>query len=134
MPPFARFLAAGALAATAGGCAVAYQVEYYSTAWAANVDLSCGQSFQLFENAGYRRILVKPYPVSEAAYLACAAFSKDQPSADLRTRAIQAVERHFEKGKRPACRVTGTQPVGMTDVEVAYDCTLQPAAKPPVIR
>jgi hypothetical protein len=132
MSPFARFLAAGALAATVAGCAVAYQVEYYSTAAPANVDLSCGQSFQLFENAGYRRILVKPYPVSEAAYLACAAFSKEERSADRAARATLAVERHFEKTKRPDCRTTGVQPVGLTDVEVTYDCTPKPAAKPPI--
>jgi hypothetical protein len=132
MSPFARFLAAGALAATVAGCAVAYQVEYYSAAAPANVDLTCGQSFQLFENPGYRRILVKPYPVSEATYLACAAFSKEERSADLGARAALAVERHFEKTKRPDCRTTGLQPVGLTDVEVTYDCTPKPAAKPPV--
>jgi hypothetical protein len=132
MSPFARFLAAGALAATVAGCAVAYQVEYYSAAAPANVDLTCGQSFQLFENPGYRRILVKPYPVSEATYLACAAFSKEERSADRAARATLAVERHFEKTKRPDCRTTGVQPVGLTDVEVTYDCTPKPAAKPPV--
>jgi hypothetical protein len=132
MPPLARFLAAGALAATVAGCAVAYQVEYYSAASPTNVDLTCGQSFQLFENGGYRRILVKPYPVSEATYLACAAFSKEERSADLGARATLAVERHFEKSKRPDCRTTGVQLVGLTDVEVTYDCTPKPAAKPPV--
>jgi hypothetical protein len=131
MSPFARFLAAGALAATVAGCAVAYQVEYYSAAAPANVDLTCGQSFQLFENPGYRRILVKPYPVSEASYLACAAFSKEERSADLGARAALAVERHFEKLKRSDCRTTGVQPVGLTDVEVTYDCTPKPPVKPP---
>jgi hypothetical protein len=134
MSRFARFLAAGALAATVTGCAVAYQVEYYSAVAPVHVDLSCGQSFQLFENQGYRLILVKPYPVSEATYLACAAFSKEERSADLAARAMQAVERHFEKTKRPACRGTGVRPVGLTDVEVTYDCTPPPAAKPPVAR
>ena len=66
----ARFLVLGALAATVAGCSVAYQVEYYSHVGPAHVELSCGQSFQLFENPGHRLILVKPYPVSEAAYLA----------------------------------------------------------------
>ena len=131
MSPFARFLAAGALAATVAGCAVAYQVEYYSAAAPANVDLTCGQSFQLFENPGYRRILVKPYPVSEATYLACAAFSKDVRDAGLAARAKEAVERHFERQKRPDCRATGVQPVSLGDMEVTYDCTPKPAAPPP---
>jgi hypothetical protein len=129
MSRFAKFLAAGAVAAALSGCAVAYQVEYYSAASPANVDLSCGQSFQLFENTGYRRILVKPYPLSEATYLACAALSKEEMRAELPMRAMQAVERHFERAKRVDCRPTGSAPAGLVDMEVTYDCTPKPAPK-----
>jgi hypothetical protein len=127
----ARFLVLGALAATVAGCSVAYQVEYYSHVGPAHVELSCGQSFQLFENPGHRLILVKPYPVSEAAYLACTAFSRDARNADLGARAMQAVERHFEKTKRPDCRGTGARAVGLGNVEVTYDCTPKPAVPKP---
>jgi hypothetical protein len=128
MFPTARFLVLAALAATITGCAVAYQVEYYSHVGPAHVELSCGQSFQLFENPGHRLILVKPYPVSEAAYLGCTAFSREARNPDLGARAMQAVERHFEKTKRPDCRGTGVRPIGLTDAEVTYDCTPKPAA------
>ena len=128
MSAYARFLAAGALAATVAGCAVAYQVEYYSHVGPTNVDLSCGQSFQVFENAGHRTILVKPYLVSEAAFLACAAFSKEERRTDLDARAMEAVERYFERAKRVDCRPTGVRPVGATDREVTYDCTPKPVA------
>lgn len=130
MSPYARFLAAGALAAAVTGCTVAYEIEYYSSA-PTNIDLSCGQSFQLFVNGGYGRILVKPYPVSEAAYLACAAISKEESRAELPLRATLAVERYFERTKRPECRTTGSTPVGITGVEVTFDCTLKPVAPNP---
>lgn len=130
MSRFARLLAAAAVAVALAGCAVAYQVEYYSTPSPSNIDLSCGQSFQLFENTGYRRILVKPYPLSEATYLACAALSKEEMRAELPARAMQAVERYFERGKRADCRPTGSAPAGLVDMEVTYDCTPRPAPKP----
>jgi hypothetical protein len=131
MSPYARFLAAGALAAAVTGCTAAYEIQYYSASGPTNVDLSCRQSFQIFENAGYRRILVKPYPASEAAYLACAAISKEEIRAELPVRATQAVERYFERAKRTDCRTTGSTPVGITGVEVTYDCTPRPAAANP---
>jgi hypothetical protein len=132
MSTYARLLAAGALAAAVTGCTAAYEIQYYSAAGPTNVDLSCGQSFQVFENGGYGRILVKPYPASEAAYLVCAALSKEESRAELPLRATQAVERYFERAKRTDCRTTGTTPVGLIGIEVTYDCTPRPAPpKPP---
>jgi hypothetical protein len=132
MVSLARLLAAGAIAATAAGCSVGYVLENYSAVGPANVDLSCHQTFQLFEHQGLRRILVKPYPASEAAYLACAAISKEESARALRDRAAEAVERHFETTKRPACHVTGVEPIGIGNYEASYDCTPpKPIVSPP---
>ena len=43
----------------------------------------------------------------------------------------QAVERHFEKTKRPDCRGTGARALGLGNVEVTYDCTPKPAVPKP---
>ena len=130
MTPLARLVAAGALAAAGAGCSVGYVFETYGPTSPVNVDLSCRQSFQLFEHAGLRRILVKPYPLSEASYLACAAISRSEMARAAPARAAEAVERHFENTKRPACRVTGVEQLSPLDYEVAYDCTPRPAPGP----
>lgn len=92
-----------------------------------NVELECRQAFQVFDRASDHKMLVKPYPAAEAAYVTCVALS-EKPFVGQRVRAGEAAKKWLVDGKRETCTVTGVSELTLADYEVTYTCPTPPAA------
>jgi hypothetical protein len=102
---------------------VSYLLQTYQNPTPVVVTIGCGDPYDTFENATKKLILVRSYPLSEAARAACAAIGLRE-NTPLDQRARRAAQTLLAKSNRPLCSVVGEgRPLSAFQWEFAYACT-----------
>jgi hypothetical protein len=106
-----------------GSCAAMPFIGPYAGVSAAQISLGCRGDFRIYEHPQNAIMLVAPYTATQVVSTLCRA------SGSAEDRAVAAVQEHFAKTNRPACRTNEPRTVALGPmVEVPFQCPPKPTA------
>ena len=120
-----RLCLAGALALAAAGCSAGYILGAYGNAPVRIVTIGCNTTYEVYENAQARTVMVRTNVGAELGGIICSdpALAGGAHLARLQ----RAADRFFENMKRPHCRTVEGRSLSPIHAEFAYACGTPPA-------